>query len=345
MIRIIVAEDSSTARALILEVLTSDPEIQVVGEARTGVEAVELALQLRPDLITMDIEMPLMDGLEAARTIMERIPTPIVVVSSSTNRSESDRSMDAMTAGVLYVIDKPNHPFAEGFDDWGEQLLSAVKAMAHVKVVRRIRRRGEPMTPPPLPSGNGEGPSARLVAIGASTGGPAVLTELLRQLPADFPLPILLVQHIARGFAEALASWLRGGCKLRVKVAEHREPLRGGTVYLAPDDVQLGVADGMIVLSAGPKVGPFRPSATYLFDSAARAYGRSLVAVILTGMGTDGVEGLRRVRDLGGKVFAQDEESCVVFGMPREAIRAGIVDHVLDPAGIAGQLRILARRQ
>ena len=345
MIRVLVVEDSATARALIVEVLAGDPDIDVVAEARTGIEAVELAFQLRPDLITMDIEMPDMDGLEAARTIMERAPTPIVVVSSSTNRRETDRSMDAIAAGALYVIDKPDHPFAEDFDEWREQLLSAVKGMAHVKVVRRIRRRGEQLTPVPIQLvEDGTGPRPRIVAIGASTGGPAVLVELLRQLPADFPLPILLVQHIAHGFAEALASWLASACKLRVKVAEHREPLRGGTVYLAPDDRQLGVADGSVVLSTGPKVGAFRPSVTYLFDSAARAYGRSLVAIILTGMGTDGVEGLRRVRDLGGRVFAQDEESCVVFGMPREAIRAGLVDHVLDPAAMAGQLKLLARR-
>lgn len=343
MIRVIVAEDSPTARALIVEVLGSDPGISVVGEARTGAEVVEMTERLRPDLITMDIEMPVMDGLEAAREIMAQVPTPIVVVSATASRRAADRSLDALAAGALYVIEKPEHLFAPGFEAWREQLVGAVKAMAHVKVVRRVRRRLTPprvvIAPPP-----GDTP-LRLVAVAASTGGPAVLHEVLCALPGTFPLPIVIVQHIARGFVVALADWLQHGCRLRVKVAVDGEALRAGTVYLAPDDEQCGVADGRVVLTKDEKVGPFRPSATYLFDSAARAYGPAVLAVILTGMGSDGVDGLQRVRAAGGRIIAQDEDSCVVFGMPGQAVRAGIVDAVLAPAAIAEQLQRITRRR
>jgi two-component system chemotaxis response regulator CheB len=343
MIRVIVAEDSATARALIVEILASDSEIDVIGQACTGREAVDMTLQLRPDLITMDVEMPVLDGLDATREIMERLPTPIVVVSASTNRRDGERSMEALAAGALYVIDKPESPLAPRFEDWRDQLLAAVKAMAHVEVVRRRRRSGG-VTPTSVPTGPAvEGPRVRLIGIAASTGGPSALHVILRSLPPSFPLPILIVQHIAHGFSGALAGWLQQGCRVRVRLAEDGEPLRGGIAYLAPDDRQLGVADRTIRLTDAPRVCSFRPSATYLFESLAAEYGSAVAAVILTGMGADGVAGLRRVHAAGGKVFAQDEESCVVFGMPAEAIRAGIVDAVLTPKAIAERLLRLAR--
>ena len=345
MIRVLVAEDSPTARALIVEILTSDPDIEVVGQALTGRAAVEMAVELRPDLITMDVEMPLLDGLAATREIMERVPTPIVVVSASTNRRDSERSLDALACGALYVIDKPEHPFAPGFDEWRDQFLAAVKAMAYVEVVRRVRRRSGPtLTPRSVPlSSVTDDPAVRIVAIAASTGGPSALHIILRSLPAHFPLPIVIVQHIAHGFTGALAGWLGQGCRVVVRLAEHDEPLRGGVAYLAPDDRQLGVTKQRIALADGPKVGSFRPSATYLFESVASVYGAAVMAVILTGMGTDGVAGLHRVRAAGGRVLAQDEESCVVFGMPGEAIRAGLADAVLTPKAIGDRLLRLAR--
>jgi two-component system chemotaxis response regulator CheB len=187
------------------------------------------------------------------------------------------------------------------------------------------------------------GAAPRLIAVAASTGGPSALHLILRALPASFPLPITVVQHIAHGFTGALAGWLQQGCRVRVRVAEDREPLCGGVVYLAPDDRHLGVDDRRVALSDDPKIGAFRPSANHLFESAAREYGASAVAVILTGMGTDGVAGLRHVRAAGGRVLAQDEESSVVFGMPAGAIRAGLADAVLNPQRIADHLTALAR--
>jgi two-component system chemotaxis response regulator CheB len=346
MIRVVIADDSATARAMIVAVLESDPGISVVGEARTGADAMALAIRLRPDLITMDIEMPGMDGIEGTREIMERAPVPIVIVSSSANGEVAGRSLDATAAGALYVIDKPSHPDSARFDEWSAELVSVVKAMAFVKVVRRARRAGETTARTGCAAGIRPPASApvRLVAIAASTGGPTVLRQILARLPADLAVPVIIVQHIARGFTPALVGWLATGCSLRVKVAEDGEALCAGTVFLGPDERQLGVRDGVIALSDVPAVGGFRPAATYLFESAADSYGRDVVGVVLTGMGADGVDGLRRIRAAGGRVLAQDEESCVVFGMPREAIRAGVVDSVLSPEAIADQIVMLARR-
>jgi two-component system, chemotaxis family, protein-glutamate methylesterase/glutaminase len=208
--------------------------------------------------------------------------------------------------------------------------------MAEVKVVRQWRRdrfarastavRGQP-TP-------------RLIAIAASTGGPAALQQILGELPRDYAVPIAVVQHIADGFANGLADWLHTNCALRVRVAQHGDALCGRTVYTSPDDLHLGVAStGHVALSDGPPIGGFRPSATHLFRSAAASFGSAVVAVILSGMGRDGVDGLKEVQAGGGLVLAQDEESCIVFGMPREAIRAGLVDEVLPVASIAARLR------
>ncbi len=339
-LRVLVAEDSPTARALLVHILGSDPGVTVVGEARNGQEAVAMAEQLRPDVITMDVEMPGMDGLEATKLIMTRVPTPIVVVSGSASLRETALSLDATEAGALCLERKPASPSSPCFEEQCAQLLATVKSMAQVKVVRRWARSRE--TAVVVERGDvdpGAHAPARVVAIGASTGGPAALHALLRRLPADFGAPVLVVQHIAPGFTGAFASWLGGGCRLRVKLAEHGERLAAGTVYVAPDGYQLGVgADLTVVLDDGPPVGGFRPSATSLFESVARRFGSATVAVILSGMGGDGVAGLREVHAAGGRVLAQDERSSVVYGMPREAVRAGVVTAVLDPPAIGERL-------
>jgi two-component system chemotaxis response regulator CheB len=257
MIRVVIADDSATARAMIVAVLESDPGISVVGEARTGADAMALAIRLRPDLITMDIEMPGMDGIEGTREIMERAPVPIVIVSSSANGEVAGRSLDATAAGALYVIDKPSHPDSARFDEWSAELVSVVKAMAFVKVVRRARRAGETTARTGCAAGIRPPASApvRLVAIAASTGGPTVLRQILARLPADLAVPVIIVQHIARGFTPALVGWLATGCSLRVKVAEDGEALCAGTVFLGPDERQLGVRDGVIALSDVPARG------------------------------------------------------------------------------------------
>ena len=338
-LRVLVAEDSATTRALLEAILSSDPGISVVGSATDGRTAVAMATRLRPDVITMDIEMPGMNGLLATERIMAEVPTPIVIISSSVRGQEMQRSLDATEAGALCVIAKPEHPLAPGFDAQARQLVATVKAMAAVKVVRRWIRPGTAATPVPPPRPWQRRERTRIVAMAASTGGPAVLHDILRRLPAAFPVPIVLVQHISQGFAEPFATWLDGGCALRVRMAAHGVPLQGGTVYVAPDGGHLGVdAHGVATVKPGAPVGGFLPAATCLFESVAKRYGAGAVGVILSGMGGDGVPGLRRLHAAGAPVLAQSEESSVVYGMPGEAVRAGVVTEVLGPAAIAERL-------
>jgi two-component system chemotaxis response regulator CheB len=338
-VRVLVVDDSPTARVLLRETLASEPGIAVVGEARDGKEAIEAARRLRPSLITMDLYMPVMDGLAATREIMIAAPTPIVIVSSAVNRGEVNLSLEATAAGALTVVGKPEGPVSPGFEAWRAEFLGLIKAMAQVKVVRRWNR----TTSPPYPVVRSELPlpvrPARVIAIVASTGGPAALQRILMELPRDFALPILLVQHIAHGFVDGLTEWLNAATQLRVKIARDRERVQRGTVYIAPNDRHLGVRDDKtILLSSAPHVGSFRPAGTFLFESVARVYGSTALAVIMTGMGADGVDGLRSVRAAGGASIAQDESSCVVYGMPREAVRAGVVDAILSTREIINYL-------
>jgi two-component system, chemotaxis family, protein-glutamate methylesterase/glutaminase len=340
-LRVLVAEDSPTARRLLVEILRADPGLEVVGEARDGLEAVELVHRLRPQLVTMDIQMPHMDGLEATRRIMTEVPTPVVVVSTLVER-DIQTSMSALRAGALAVLQKLVGPESPDFERESRHLRDTLRAMSAVKVVRHWPQRAS--VPPPRPA-VAPGPRSRpaVVAIATSTGGPAALHRIFSELPADFPLPILVVQHIALGFAEGMARWLDSVTPLKVKVAEDGEPLKPGTVYVAADDRHLGVTtDGRAQVSNAAPVGGFRPSGTFLFRATARAYGAASVALILTGMGQDGLEGLRELRQGGGRVLAQDEATSVVFGMPGVVVAAGLADAVLPLDAIAAQLKELA---
>jgi two-component system chemotaxis response regulator CheB len=341
MIRVLVVDDSPTARALLVEILRGDPEIEVVGEAKDGLEAVEQTIKLRPDLVTMDVRMPRLDGFAATKEIMIVAPTPIVIVTASLEPREVEVAMQSLRTGALAALRKPPGPRSAGFEEAARRLVTTVKAMAHVKVVRHWRPLGgaadqvpatkeQRRAPAPGPASSLPRPFRQVVALAASTGGPAALHRLLSQLPGDFAAPVLVVQHNSQGFMNGLVSWLNGSCDLSVKIAEQGEALQPHTVYVAPDDRHLGVsAQAVVTLSAAPPVGQFRPSGTFLFESAARAFGPSLVAVILTGMGDDGVEGLRAVRQAGGRVIAQDQASSVVWGMPGAAVAAGLADEVL----------------
>lgn len=328
MIRVLVAEDSATSRALLVAILESDPGIEVVGQALDGMDAIEKAARLRPDLITMDLHMPRMDGIEAIRRIMAESPVPIVVVTASLNARDVELSLNATLAGALTIVDKPDSPASPRFEERRERLISMVKALAEVKVVRRWSGRSEPAARASLVTPRG---TARIVALAASTGGPAALHQILRELPREFTAPVLIVQHIARGFVDGLAHWLGSAGPIRVKVAEDGEIARPGVAYLAPDDHHLGVRGrDRIQLADGPAIGGFRPSASHLFASVAHAHGAATVGVILTGMGADGVQGLGAVRSAGGHVLAQDQASSVVYGMPAEAVRAGVVSEVIS---------------
>lgn len=325
MIRVLVADDSPTARALVVSILNSDQEIRVIGEATNGLEAVEMTTRLRPDLVTMDVHMPHLDGFQATKEIMIQAPTPILIVSASIAPGDIEVSMHSLRVGALAVLAKPPGPESPRFDDAARELIANVKALSQVKVVRHWR---------PMQAGAGKSPArppsrVRLVAIAASTGGPAALQRILSSLPGDFPVPILVVQHITNGFTPGLADWLNKECNFHVKIATHGEPLAPHTVYLAPDDRHLGVQGHHLVVAATPPIGGFRPSASHLFQSVAQAFGPATLAVILTGMGDDGVAGLRQVREAGGRILAQDEKTSIIFGMPGAAIAAGLADQVL----------------
>lgn len=338
MIRVLIAEDSVTVRELLVAILSADPEIEIAGTAKNGREAIEMTRHLRPDVVTMDVNMPEVDGFEATKQIMIETPTPIVIISASVDVRDVTISMNALRAGALALLPKPLGANVPDFQEITRHLTSTVKAMAGVKVVRHspANHLARAANIPPVGL-------ARVIAIAASTGGPAALARILADLPAQFPLPILVVQHISSGFVNGLASWLNTVCPLNVKVAKDGERVAGSTVYLAGDDTHLGIGgDFKIRLGKTGPVGGFRPSATYLFESVAAAYGSSMVALVLTGMGQDGVKGLNAVRSGGGRVLAQDEASCIVFGMPKEAIAQGFVDEVLPLSTIAQRLTEIA---
>lgn len=327
-IRVLVVDDSPTARALIVAILSEDPHFQIVGEAVNGAEAIEKTVSLRPDLISMDVYMPVVDGLEATKEIMRESPTPIIMVSGSTSSSDVSLALSAMQAGALTVLSKPSDPQSPDFNWQRVQLVSMAKAMAGVKVIRHsgVGNLGTTKRSGPRAAAT----AIRLVAIGTSTGGPAALHRILLDMRRDLAAPVVVVQHMSHGFVKGLADWLRANVGLKVSLATDGEPLVNGSVYLAPDDAHLGVSpDNRAVLFKGPPVGGFRPALDYLFDSCGRSFGDSLLSVILTGMGQDGVEGLRMVKARGGLVLAQDEATSVVFGMAMQAINAGVVDEIL----------------
>lgn len=338
MIRVLVAEDSVVTREYLIHLLGQDPTLQVVGMAQNGLEAVEQAQRLRPHVILMDVHMPLMNGYEATRKIMEQTPTPIVMVSSSMSHDQVTMTFEALKAGALTVLDKPyglGHPDS---DKTASQLQETVRLMAGVKVIRRWPRRDRSAPSPTLPARAGS--NIQLIVIGASTGGPTVIVDILGSLPLNFPVPILVVQHIATGFTPGLVEWLGQSTPLHVKLAEPGETAQPGTVYFAPNGAQMRITnDRQIHLTKGPTENHFCPSVSYLFQSVAKAFGRSAIGILLTGMGQDGAVGLLQLSKAGGVTIAQDEETSVIFGMPGEAIRLGAAQYVLSPRQIAELLR------
>jgi two-component system chemotaxis response regulator CheB len=340
MIRVLIAEDSATCLSLLTEIIGSDSRLQLVATASHGAEAVRITRELRPDVVVMDIHMPVMDGFEATRQIMTDTPTPIVIVSGSIDVKQVAVSMHALRLGALALLPKPSLVGDVDFDEMARQFTSSIHSMAGVRVVRRWSPAPSTRTPPPPPLAAAAEPRpVELVAIAASTGGPGALYRIFSELPDDWPVPILVVQHIALGFVEGLAVWLDGASKLRVKVATANERMERGTAYLAPDDFHLGLRDKRTLeISSAPPVAGFRPSGTHLFHSVAKHYGKKALGLVLTGMGDDGVPGLCAMHDAGAQVLAQDEESSVVFGMPGAAVAAGVTDVVLPLDMIAGRL-------
>ncbi len=292
--------------------------------------------RLRPDVIALGIHLPAAGGFEATKEIMIEAPTPVVVVSDGDDSDQVQASILALRAGALAAVPRPLPPRNGELLSTEQKFVATIKSMAGVKVVRRWRESPRPVVHAPLPR---LGETPRIVAIAASTGGPAALQAVLSELPADFPAPILVVQHIADGFVDGLVSWLNSVCSLKVKLAVEGEALLPHMVYIAPDDRHLGVSGrSRIMLSRSAPIGGFRPSATFLFESVAKAFGAASAHVILTGMGQDGLPGLHQAHAAGARVVAQDEATCVVFGMPGAAVEAGVADRIVPLSAVAAEL-------
>ena len=345
------ADDSTTVRKRIVEMLSARYDFEVVGEAENGKEAIELCQSLRPDVVTLDMMMPVMTGVAATEYIMAYCPTPILIVSSSTNRGELFKTYEALAAGALDVMEKPGE--SESEEAWEARLASTLKLISRIKVITHPRarlglRRQEAQSPTATGLAAGGQGGLRAFAIGASTGGPAAVLELLRALPADFPLPILLVIHISKIFGSAFAQWLDGESHFRVAFVQDGEALPPpgagqARVFMAPPDQHLTLIDGRFRLDGGPERYSCRPSVDVLFESLALELGATAGACLLTGMGRDGASGLLAMRQAGAFTVAQDEASCVVYGMPREAVQMGAAVKVLPLDQIAPAFSALAR--
>ncbi len=322
MIKVLIADDSPSIAAMIRDLLSQDPEIEILGWAKNGREAVELRNSLNPDVMTMDLNMPIMGGLEATKIIASSRPVPILVVSQLIESRDSEVAFEALRCGAIDVMGKPSGAGPGGFSQIGEELIFRVKAVAHIRPMRLVNK-PVPQAAPPKPDIN-RPPRPAVVVIGASTGGPPALAKILKALPSYFPVPIAIVQHIAPGFVAGLRQWLERECALPVKLGVQGVQLRPGNVYLAPDNHHLEIAAGKtFALASSPPLKGHRPAVDRLMESAAEVYGPDTIGVLLTGMGKDGAQGLKKIRDAGGWTIVQDEASSLVFGMPREAIIAG----------------------
>ncbi len=341
-IKALVVEDSPVVRDLISHILSQAPDIRVIATTATGEAAIEAATRLKPDLITMDVNLPGIDGYEATRRIMETCPVPIIIVSASYDPKDMGKTFRMVEAGALAILPPPwgiGHP---EFQVRADELIRTVKLMSEIKVVRRW-----PKTSVPLPriAMNKTPNRIKVVALGASTGGPVVLKKILAGLGADFPAPVLMVQHMSPGFVTGLAEWLRQTTCFSVQVAQHGEQILPGKAYLAPDGYHMGLDrfDRIELDNAAP-VNGLCPAIAPLFWSVADRHGPDAVGILLTGMGADGAAELALMKDRGAITIAQDKESSVVHGMPGEAIKRGAAHYILGPEEIAALLQTLTKQ-
>lgn len=371
-VKVLVVDDSSFFRRRVSEIINGDPRLQVIDCAANGKEAIDKAAKLKPDVITMDIEMPVMDGITAVREIMRSNPTPILMFSSLTHDG-AKATLDALDAGALDFLPKKFEDIARNRDEAVSLLQQRVNEIARKRAFMRrpaqvtrpattatttasapsLARQAATPFPAPAPSARPVSSAARfkasgkryqLVAIGTSTGGPVALQKVLSSLPANFPLPILLIQHMPSTFTAAFAQRLNGLCKINVKEAQDGDPLQAGTAYLAPGGMQMMIdgrpgAARLKILDGGDRMN-YKPCVDVTFGSAANVYGDKVLSMVLTGMGADGRDGARMLKQNGSTVWAQDEESCVVYGMPQAVAKAGISTEDLPLERIAERILV-----
>lgn len=378
MPKILIAEDSPTVTMILQKIFATDDDCQVIGVAKNGREAVEKVQILRPDIVTMDIRMPVMDGFEATKQIMQTAPTPILVISASVGKDDLNIAFNAIRAGALDIVEKPKGNLAMDYEYIGRDLIKKVKILSGVKVFHHIggaknktsdaksndKTDTLSVRQPRVPAPAAEVPSVKetlwrepltpksvypkllspvktpeVIAIASSTGGPSALLKLLKTLPAGFPVPVVIVQHICEGFGQGFVEWLNKECGMNVKTADRGEELQPGTIYVAPDGFHLFIDSGKIVrLSKSMPVNGLRPNATLMMESVAKVFGAASIGIVLTGMGRDGADGAKAIKEAGGFTMAQNAESCVVFGMPKETIELGVVDKILPPEKMTAEL-------
>jgi len=347
MIRVLIAEDSPSVREFLTYILSADPELKVVGTAENGEEAVEAVTRLKPDIVTMDIHMPKMDGFVATRRIMETQPTPIVIVSGSASVGETANSLHTLEVGALAIVQRPyglGHPKHAAS---AKELVQTVKLMAGVKVVRLWPKRQIKTKPSPLPTINMDRTPVgiEVIAMGGSTGATTVFQTILRGLSGDFQVPVLIVQHMATGFMEGFSEWLTDTTAFPTSVALNGEDLLPGHAYVAPEQFHMGIdTNRRIVYDKGEPENSAIPSVSHLFRSVALVFGIHAVGVLLSGMGKDGAKELKTMRDQGALTIVQDKESSVVFGMPGVAVELNAAELVLPPEKIAPVLISVVRR-
>ncbi|MBD1936126.1 chemotaxis-specific protein-glutamate methyltransferase CheB [Microcoleus sp. FACHB-68] len=374
-IRVLLVEDSPVALTILKRMLASSPDITVVGTARTGKEGLALIPQLQPQVICTDLHMPQMDGLEFTQEVMANFPRPILVISSSVQPENTHTVFRLLQAGAVDVFPKPHGALGPNYESIRQELISKIRILSGVAVftLRRRKTTAEPVSfnpqpkqliakdtkdreskipkqqthakqPPPVPPSlpqqsalsSQHSPPKKILAIGASTGGPQALHTILTQLPANFPVPVICVQHISEGFLKGLVDWLNGECSLSVRIATAGEYPSAGTIYFPPEQHHLELDNkGRFHCSSAPPVSGHRPSVTVTFNSVANFYGKSAASVLLTGMGRDGADGMLSISKAGGLTIAQDEKSCIVFGMPKEAIALGSAQYILPLTEIA----------
>ena len=339
MIDVLIVDDSPVARQLLEHILSSDPELRVVGTAADGEEALKFVAWRKPQVITMDIEMPNMDWFEASRRIMATKPVPIVVITASYNPAMVNKAFAAVQAGALAILEKPygvNHP---DYSRLAAEIIRTVKLMSEIKLVRRSR-----MASPPPVVDRAPPRVVEIVAIGASTGGPQALEAILSGLPKNYGIPLVIVQHIALGFVQGFVDWLNLTSGPRVAMARAGEQILAGRAYVAPSGFQMGVElNRTISLKKDLEKSVFCPSVAHLFQSVIATFGKQAVGVLLTGMGDDGAKALKLMRTRGAITVAQDEASSVVYGMPAEAVKLDAAEYVLPPKQITGLLAGFSR--
>lgn len=352
-LRILIVDDSALMRRVLRELLSGDPEVQVVGEATNGREALALVAELRPSLVTLDVRMPIMDGVETTRQIMAYHPTPILVLTASLSSYDVDITFQMLGLGALDVMEKPRLSDPGEVERARRALLRKIKLLARVRVVTHLRGRRKHAEPgvangkPPEATPAAPGPKLSprqstftipVVVIGASTGGPRVVRQILAGLPRDLPAAVLVVQHIAQGFSAGMAEWLGMSSALPVELVTEGKPLRAGVALVAPDRYDtLLQSDGRLHLSANPLLLQ-RPSVDITMQSVAEVCGARAAGVLLTGMGRDGAIGMLAIRRAGGYTIAQDEASCTIYGMPRAAVELDAAEVILPPGRIPAAL-------